>query len=49
MYVTRFWFHSKLVLEKAKKPASYDLAIHQRSLNNRKRESQAAYLIDSFY
>ena len=28
MYVTSFWFHSKLVLEKAKKPASYELAIH---------------------
>ena len=28
MYVTSFWFHSKLVLEKAKKPASYELPIH---------------------
>ena len=28
MYVTIFSFHSKLVLEKAKKPASYELAIH---------------------
>ena len=28
MYVTSFSFHSKLVLEKAKKPASYELAIH---------------------
>ena len=27
-YVTSFWFHSKLVMEKAKKPASYELAIH---------------------
>ena len=28
MYVTSFWSHSKLVLEKAKKPASYQRAIH---------------------
>ena len=28
MYVTSFWFHSKLKLEKAKKPASCELAIH---------------------
>ena len=28
MYVTSFWFHSKLVLEKAKKPDSYELTIH---------------------
>ena len=27
MYLTSFWFHSKLVLEKAKKPANYELAI----------------------
>ena len=33
MYVTRFWFHSKLVLEKAKKPACYELAIHVFFLN----------------
>ena len=28
MYVTSFWSQSELVLEKAKKPASYKLAIH---------------------
>ena len=28
MYVTSFWFHTKLVMKKAKKPASYELAIH---------------------
>ena len=28
MYVTSFWFHSKLVLDKARKPVSYELAIH---------------------
>ena len=27
MYITSFWFHSKLVLGKAKKPARYELAI----------------------
>ena len=28
MYVICFWFDSKLVLEKTKKPASYELGIH---------------------
>ena len=29
MYVTTsFWFHGKLAMDKAKEPASYELAIH---------------------
>ena len=28
MYVSSFWFHNKSVLEKAKKLASYEVAIH---------------------
>ena len=28
MFVTSFWFDSKLLLGKAKKPASFELAVH---------------------